>query len=409
MVWQRMIREINRTSFEEVAGKFCGRRQISFYFSDVKYKSSAYCPNCHNPLPYKAKFCAQCGQKADNGLMSIGNLIKELWFRVLHLESRSLRFIYRLFLPGCVSVDFFQGKKKRYPPPVRFFFIAMFLFLFSFKHLIGGDKKAQFNFGRSGANVSHDTVKQSRPDLVEISNRINEREKLESNLNKLPDTLLTPDVRTAIDSLLRRTYGNPLGDWQRNIVPGSDTLSGETTDTVQLNIVGRSIRVATADFLKLDADFLIAKYHVDDWLNQIFLRQSIRSARDPKGIFNSYLGSTAWTLLALIAFLSGLLFLLYRRQGRYYVEHYIFLLYEHAAILLVLTAVLWLDHYLHFLSWAWPLVLLWPCVDMFLAMRRFYGQSWGWTTGKWLLFFFFYLTGFAVFFLIGLLVVLLIY
>ena len=99
-------------------------------FTRVKYKVKDYCPNCHFPLPYKAKFCARCGQKRASGMISLGNLFKQVWFRVLHLESRSLRFMLLLFIPGYVTSEFFSGRQKRYPQPIRFFFIFSFFFCY---------------------------------------------------------------------------------------------------------------------------------------------------------------------------------------------------------------------------------------------------------------------------------------
>src|SRR5262245_60484049 len=81
-----------------------------------------YCQNCYHPLPFKAKFCAHCGQKVSDGKVTVSDVMQQLWFRVLHLESRSWRVLWRLFIPGQVSIDYFSGKRKRYPPPVQFFF-----------------------------------------------------------------------------------------------------------------------------------------------------------------------------------------------------------------------------------------------------------------------------------------------
>jgi hypothetical protein len=78
-----------------------------------------------------------------------------------------------------------------------------------------------------------------------------------------------------------------------------------------------------------------------------------------------YASTTAFLLVPVFAVL---LMLFHLRSGRYYVEHLIFALHQHAFAFAVGTVVV-------FAETAGPLVLLWLLVYTFLAMRRFYGQS----------------------------------
>ena len=95
----------------------------------MKYNSGKYCPNCFYPLPYKAKFCVQCGQKTNAVRVSMAGLLQKLWDSTFHLESKYIKGSWQLFIPGFVTQEYFKGKFQRYPHPLRFFAITAFFFL----------------------------------------------------------------------------------------------------------------------------------------------------------------------------------------------------------------------------------------------------------------------------------------
>ncbi|HMA12246.1 MAG TPA: hypothetical protein VKO83_10190, partial [Steroidobacteraceae bacterium] len=98
-----------------------------------------------------------------------------------------------------------------------------------------------------------------------------------------------------------------------------------------------------------------------------------------RNIFLASLPRSMFLFLPLIA--SGML-LLYWRPRRWYVEHLVFFLHAHSAVFVVGSAELLLQ----LASRAWPALagvasftlaamFCWLAVYLFLAMRRFYGQS----------------------------------
>jgi hypothetical protein len=72
----------------------------------------------------------------------------------------------------------------------------------------------------------------------------------------------------------------------------------------------------------------------------VCLNKGIKSHKTPDALGHAYVGSLTWTILALIAIMSGFLALLYRSQRRYYVEHFIFLLHFHTGTMLLLLLLL---------------------------------------------------------------------
>lgn len=88
--------------------------------------------------------------------------------------------------------------------------------------------------------------------------------------------------------------------------------------------------------------------------------------------------------------------LLYIRRKRLYVEHFVFALHIHAFSLLVLSVLLLIPSWVPMLH----LLVFWPPVYAFLAMKRMYGEGVLQTAGKFLLlgtgYLFTFLVGFAI-------------
>lgn len=376
----------------------------------MKYKSSDYCPNCHFPLPYKAKFCTHCGQKHEDEVMSLGALLKQVWFRVLHLESRSLLFLWQMLIPGFVSQEFFAGRRKRYPHPIRFFFIVAFLFLFTLNHLtdIGDSSGIQASSGENGIKISGKKNAQGNLDLYEIGRRSAEFEKMRREFDSLPPELRTATTLRAVDTLLQRTYGEYAKKFSDIWTVATDSSETRVPDSTSLNLGFKSLRILTSDLFLLDANSIIDKYRIDNWVDKLLVKQGIKTIQTPSALMKAYLGSLAWTLLVLIGLMSAILTLLYWRQKRYYVEHFIFLINEHTGMFLLLMFAFWVNAVWP-LSRYWAIPIVWLCVSPFFAMKRFYGQGWGMTALKSFVFSIAYLVGFAALFVLAMLAVFIVF
>jgi hypothetical protein len=92
-----------------------------------------------------------------------------------------------------------------------------------------------------------------------------------------------------------------------------------------------------------------------------------------KNAFVKYMPNAVFLLLPVFALL---LYLLYRKTGRFYAEHLIFTLHFHAFAFVALTVNLLLPDALGIVAPVWILVYL------YLGLRRVYGESRGRTAGK---------------------------
>jgi hypothetical protein len=367
----------------------------------VKYSQKRYCRNCYYPLPYKAKFCSHCGQKDTDGRVGLGELMHQLWFKAFHLESRYLRILWHLFVPGKVSEAYFQGKQKRYPPPVQFFFVIMFFFLFLFSRQFSTDAI------KVGRPQDHDAVIHvddwSEPQAVSLSRLFREFQlqqqhraaahRLQLRFDSLPDVLRTDDARRAVDSLVQAEL--------RGTTPLGDSIS--------LAFFGKQHRVATDDIFTRDPEDVLDLYSITGSWDRIVMRQAIKFMLDPNAMFNAYLGNFAWTIMALVSIMAFMLSLLYRRQQRYYVEHFVFLLHQHSSLFWLLAIALLLERAGFMTPGRWMIVGAWGVVSPFLAMWRYYRQHVLRTFLKWTAFSVVYGLSFVVFFGLGIFVVFLIF
>jgi hypothetical protein len=356
-----------------------------------------YCPNCFRPLARRAKFCHHCGQKTIGSHIPVGELVQQVWFKVFHLESRYFRALFRLFIPGQVSIDYFSGKRKRYPPPVQFFFVIMFFFFV----VINSDK--DFIRGlNAGAASEGDGF-----NFFEIGRQRQGAHELLRALDTLPDQFQTPQARAVLDSMVRHLY---FPDSSASMVLRDTGSRDWDRDSVNMGSFGETFSIREHDLFNLTPDQIVQKYKPQPWYNRILLRQSLKTFRDPEGMLRSYIGSAAWAVFVMVVTGAGVLMLLHVRRKRYYVEHLIFLLHQASADWLFMTLVLLSTWVVSVPSkWLLTLVCVWIPTSIYIAMLRYYRQSKLKTFAKWLIFVVMYVVIGVVMFAAALLVTMLLF
>lgn len=364
------------------------------------------CSNCGKKMAKKGKFCPHCGQKRFEGRIPLKALTGKFFYKLTNLDSKLLRMMWRLLIPAQVSLDYFSGKIKQYPHPFQFFFVVMFFFLLAYTKLNTTDngginfnfsaENADINLGGSSKNNGNGQAKQS--DFYFLLERYVFVNQIKEGVDSLPPRLQTPAVEESLNIILEKTNGR----WTRQL----DSLLSQqkSPDSLGLNFGTRVMQVAYKDIVEYSPDELVERYEVKDWFSKTLLRQGVRSLQNPKDLIAAYIGSFSWTILALIIVMAGAMHLFYWRQKRYYVEHFILLMHWHSGALLVLTLALIWNYFLP-LGEYWGFIVLGVFVFLWFTIKRFYGQNWFWTTFKWFWFSLFYLIGFSILFVIGLLVV----
>jgi len=93
--------------------------------------SGSNCANCEASL--LGQYCAYCGQRARDRMISVWDLVKEASEILTSLDSRLWRTLgLLLFRPGRLTRDYLLGKRARYIPALRLFLGLSLLFFFLF-------------------------------------------------------------------------------------------------------------------------------------------------------------------------------------------------------------------------------------------------------------------------------------
>lgn len=367
-----------------------------------------YCRNCYTPLPKKANFCVQCGQKNSDGKVRMRAMLLKLWNTTFHLEGKFLRTCWQLFIPGKVTQEVFKGKQSRYPHPIRMFAIMMFLFLFMvnwvLKDLDANNEGTLISINNSMSAVNGDSTAEHKfsGSFYEKMRHRAMLEDMRADYDALPSNWKTPAARKAVDSLLRSSNLRKGVD-ETGLL---DSLELKEDSIKILKLKGKEFRVAMMDLVRYEPDELIDRYAISEWYLKLALRQFVKTIKSPDSLVHAYLGSLTWAILAQVTIMSGLLALFYWRQKRFFVEHFLFLLHFHTGLMLAfLLAIIGIQ--LKF--WGWSIFLgifLWAAIAMYLGMRRYYEQSRTKTILKWMVFGLFYYINFAVLLGLGFVLVL---
>jgi hypothetical protein len=81
------------------------------------------CDNCGAPVT--DRFCASCGQRAAERIVSLRTLLREFLEDQLSLEARLPRTLHALLLrPGLLTADYREGRVARYVPPTRLYLVT---------------------------------------------------------------------------------------------------------------------------------------------------------------------------------------------------------------------------------------------------------------------------------------------
>ena len=123
--------------------RFRASRRIVLEGRDAALTDARPCPNCSELL--WGQYCASCGQRARVRMITFWELVKEAGDLLASLDSRIWRTLGLLmFRPGRLTLDYLQGKRARFVPPMRLFIAATLVFFFI------ATLNAKFDFGDGG-------------------------------------------------------------------------------------------------------------------------------------------------------------------------------------------------------------------------------------------------------------------
>jgi hypothetical protein len=337
---------------------------------------SGHCLNCGTQL--QGPFCHYCGQPDKNLMRFFPVLLRELLEDFMDFDSRFMRTLKPLlFRPGKLTRDYLDGRRFRYVPPLRLYIFSSLAFFFL---------AALLTTDAIGVSADRET---SGPGIY-IQLDEDEQRDVDAALEEL--SRVNPQAADKVTSRLKDASPAPDSDagsaQSKETEPDSDGFP----DKPEFNFDGEPWDRETNPL-----ELPMMPGWVNDWINDE-IADSPRKGRaiaDNPNLFKDkvfdVLPATMFVLLPLVALLLKFWYLF---SKRYYVEHLIFALHNHAfiftlAVLVLLTSTLvaWREPsgngpltqaagWLQTAAWIWiPLYLL-------ISLKKVYRQGWGMTVLK---------------------------
>jgi hypothetical protein len=337
------------------------------------------CKNCGVDLVPGAKYCHQCGQITKEKKISLKYIFSDFFNNFFNFDFKILKTLKALLIPGKLTKEYFQGKYTSYSSPWRLFFITIVLMLIII-NIVGKIKSIKKIEPQSKSELSLDYIPKKgfhfklaentkNLDTSSAQIKINEGDTI---LDNLPDIIKSGLKNTFVGKSKRLSY-NELD----SILPDSMILlkiSGifasydsafVYSDSTMMHILDTSgyllnkyikeayrdstqifndIKVSIFDLKHLDFEKLKNKYNINTkqygYLKSVFYKWVyILNSKDfdSAKLIDFMLKNLNWFIILLLPFAALIFKLIYIRQKKYYVEHLIFNLHNHTAILVLFT------------------------------------------------------------------------
>jgi len=317
-----------------------------------------YCLNCGTKLT--DKFCPHCGQKDLPRRQTLGELWENFLSSFFSFEGKFFRSAKLLILkPGFLAVEYNAGRRESYYHPARMYVFVSFIFFLIFFSL-PSDK--------DGPMV--DQIELDNGDLKE----------------KSPADIKKDLARYGVDTSTFELDSAMLG------------LKKKDTTRVAKKKKNRfNYGLTKADYATVheydSAQSMLPEDNRDGWFKRRLTVRSIELNErygDKPGEFGSdfwkaSLDNFSTLLFFLLPVFALLLKLLYTRRNYFYSEHLVFSIYYYnffyfaGSILMLVGLIKSLDWLPSIVGWVIYLYLL-------ISMKRMYGQGWGKTIAKFLIF-----------------------
>lgn len=304
------------------------------------------CANCHAPL--SGEYCAHCGQRHEPHIHTVAHFAGEAFESISHADSRLWRTIwYLLARPGFLTREFFAGRRVAYLPPFRLYLVVSVMFFLVVAVPEGPLYEAD-----------------GQPTTQRIEGMKDAARELEKSRGPGSDAFkqAAAELKRQADRESAELAGQPPAGKQEG-------LQEENGLTMFCDEFRKPDPTANRNYAKLHAACLKISEDSGAELGRTIVHNI------PRAMF------VFLPLLALV------IKLLYWRPRRYYVEHLLFLVHNHAFVFLVWVIIALLElipvvgRHLGLLKFAAWLYMIWY---LFRAMRVVYAQGRGITVVKFL-------------------------
>ncbi len=371
---------------------------------EVKDSGYEYCSNCGVKLA--GMYCHQCGQSSKSMIKFFGEVVKELLDDTIGYDSRIKHSVFPLlFKPGRITLDYIKGKRFYYVLPFRLYLITSLILILLVKAAANTDdlkfdNLVKVNGDQASSQELRDEINQElNQELGEINKALNQKKKqqqvekdksnsksneeaqVKQSIQNQPEQPFKPD-ETAADE--ENSVKNQDLDQKSNDRENADIEAKEQDDSNSLNLKWNS------ETKRLDG--------VDDldesWFKtflEVINPKIVKWREDPGPLVDSFFEALPYMMFLILPIFAIFLKVFYAFSKRYYIEHLVFLLHNHAFMYMVMMLEIITEYIaeklrllenglassvatgLEFLA---GLLFYWMFIYVLLAMKRFYHQGW---------------------------------
>jgi hypothetical protein len=314
------------------------------------------CLNCADPTT--GRYCANCGQRKIDVLVSLRTILADVLEDQLVINRALPHTIAALLLhPGFLTEEYVRGRIVRYIAPFRLYIVTSVLFFLvvsflSLRALEGADLAVSAAAGVERAQadlverrtelLARDTTTMSESDLAATRQALADVDRAHALLEGVDQPGALPNGAAGPHGVVRLPPGM-LQPWAQQLQSLDSAMPFHSAIQRKLGQIGHlpqqdALRAVVSDLL-------------------------------------DYAPHMMFLLLPVFAFI---LKLLYIRRDRFYAEHFVFALHVHSFFFLMFFIMLVTPG-----SVVDRILILWMVAYIWLAMKRVYQQGWVRTSMKW--------------------------
>jgi hypothetical protein len=340
------------------------------------------CLNCGTDL--KGPFCYYCGQPDRNFLRFFPALLREMMSDFLDLDSRFARTLKPLlFKPGRLTRDYLEGKRFRYTPPMRLYLFSSIAF-FLLAAMLSSNAIEQTSLNRAeGEGVIRIT-----PDAENF-------ERAQEAMDNIPDDVrenlpFDPEEmkqsfaeaqRQAEEDILASEEGEESGQKEEHLFSSGDMQFNDKPWNRETNPI----------------DIIWLPIWANDWINDEIEQSPEKADRineNPNLIVEQVFDVLPAMMFILLPAVALIFKFWYLFAKRFYVEHLIFALHNHAFLFVSLMLLLLLSIAEGLLKDGGAMlaakisaglvvaISVWIPIYLFVSLRHVYKQNWFFTFCK---------------------------
>jgi hypothetical protein len=348
------------------------------------------CANCHADL--SGEYCASCGQRHEPHIHTVAHFAGEAFESISHADSRLWRTLWYLFSrPGFLTREFFAGRRVAYLPPFRLYLVLSVIF-FVVVGLGGGDS----------VNVNFE-----KPRTAEDVVAMNE---LADQFESGKIAPMTAEARERTAKQLRAIAAEQARKLEQSKASGAAAPEApapadrEDDDDIDV-MTGEGVQNGIEDFCDGFRTSTGAGTNQESTAKQqSVLRWCRKYGEEGFGAVGETLAhNIPKAMFLFLPLLALCMKLIYWRPKRYYVEHLLFMVHNHAFVFLVMAAVMLVGLIPYVGDYAWPLywaAFIYIAWYIYRAMRNVYHQRRALTIVKYLTMGYVYILAGAIIFLL---------